>query len=340
MSLYLGATRHARVANNNQENESPNVAYMRNGSVGGNSNVKMGEPRRRQTVRELPPGGGPAYEKVPRAWQLKDFEIGKPLGSGRFGKVYLAREKRSQYIVALKVLSKRELTRCGIEHQLRREIEAQSQLRHPHILRLFGYFYDNTNVYLILEYAGRGEVFNELFHKTPSPHRFSERRAAKYVASLAHALKYCHSKNVIHRDMKLENLLIDIDGRVKIADFGWACHSTRRRQTMCGTLDYLPPEQVLRKGHGPAVDTWALGILMHEFLFGKVPFEGSCTEELHKRIAFDDVRIRPGVISLNAEDLIRKLLIKNPDHRIKLANVLKHPWIIENAADTLANLMD
>ena len=327
----LAAFRRAR-APNNQENESPNIAAP--------ANAKLGEPRRRPTGRELPPGGGPAYEKVPRAWHLSDFEIGKPLGSGRFGKVYLAREKLSRYIVALKVLSKRELTRCGIEHQLRREIEAQSQLRHPHILRLFGYFYDNVNVYLILEYAGRGEVFSELFHKTPSPHRFSERRAATYVASLAHALNYCHSKNVIHRDMKLENLLIDIDGRVKIADFGWACHSTRRRQTMCGTLDYLPPEQVLRTGHGPAVDTWALGILMHEFLFGKVPFEGSCTEELHKRIAFDDVKIRPGIISAQAEDLIRKLLTKNPEQRIKLLEVLRHPWIRENAPETVANLME
>jgi serine/threonine protein kinase len=93
---------------------------------------------------------------------LNDFEIGRPLGKGKFGNVYLAREKKSKYIVALKVLFKSQLIKNGVQHQLRREIEIQSHLRHDNILRLFGYFYDETRVYLILEFAPRGELYNVL----------------------------------------------------------------------------------------------------------------------------------------------------------------------------------
>ncbi|XVF89140.1 hypothetical protein PTKIN_Ptkin19aG0106500 [Pterospermum kingtungense] len=139
-----------------------------------------------------------------KRWTLGDFDIGKPLGRGKFGHVYLAREKTSNHIVALKVLFKSQLQQSQVEHQLRREVEIQSHLRHPNILRLYGYFYDQKRVYLILEYAAKGELYKEL----QKCKYFSERRAATYVASLARALIYCHGKHVIHRDIKPENLLI------------------------------------------------------------------------------------------------------------------------------------
>ena len=129
-------------------------------------------------------------------WQLSDFEIGRPLGKGKFGNVYLAREKRSKFIVALKVLFKSQLQKAHVEHQLRREIEIQSHLRHPHVLRMFGYFYDETRVYLILEFAPRGEMYKAL-QKQPEG-KFDEKRTAKYVYQLADALVYCHSKKVTH----------------------------------------------------------------------------------------------------------------------------------------------
>lgn len=167
-----------------------------------------------------------------KRWTLDDFHIGKPLGRGKFGNVYLAREKKSRYIVALKVLYKGQLLKSNVEHQLRREIEIQSHLRHPNILRLFGYFHDATRVFLILEYAAKGEMFKELV----KCRRFDEKRTAGYIKDLALALDYCHKKHVIHRDIKPENLLLGLSGELKIADFGWSVHAPRdRRTTMCGT---------------------------------------------------------------------------------------------------------
>ncbi|KIY95642.1 hypothetical protein MNEG_12318 [Monoraphidium neglectum] len=117
---------------------------------------------------------GGSSQEASQTWQLDDFDIGRPLGRGKFGSVYLARERKSQYIVALKVLFKSQLAQSNVEHQLRREIEIQSHLRHPNILRMHGYFYDREKVYLILEYAAKGELYKELQRIG----HFDERRTA------------------------------------------------------------------------------------------------------------------------------------------------------------------
>ncbi|KAI3957077.1 hypothetical protein MKW98_025297, partial [Papaver atlanticum] len=157
---------------------------------------------------------------------------------GRFselGVIHKVHIQRSNHIVALKVLFKSQLKQSQVEHQLRRELEIQSHLRNSNILRLYGYFYD------------------------------------QYIASLARALIYCHEKHVIHRDIKPENLLIG--GELKIVDFGWSVHTFNRKRTMCGTLDYLPPEMVESVEHDASVDIWSLGVLCYEFLYGMPPFE-------------------------------------------------------------------
>lgn len=178
---------------------------------------------------------------IQRELALADFDIGRPLGHGRYGRVYLAREKQSKFICALKIMKLSELNKDEMWHQLRREIEIQSQLRHVNVLRLYSYFYDTKNVYLVVEYAAKGELYKIL---QKSQH-FSEPLTANYIASLASALQYCHSKHVIHRDIKPENLLIGARDNVKLSDFGWSVHHGQtRRQTMCGTLDYLAPEMV------------------------------------------------------------------------------------------------
>lgn len=272
---------------------------------------------------------GPDYPKGGKRckWQLSDFDIGRPLGKGKFGNVYLAREKASKYIIALKVLFKSQLQKSQVEHQLRREIEIQSHLRHPNILRLFGYFYDENRVYLILEFAPKGEMYKYL-QKQKNGH-FDEATTSKYIRQMTDALIYCHSKKVIHRDIKPENLLLDINGDLKIADFGWSVHApSSRRGTMCGTLDYLPPEMIEGDMHDEKVDLWSLGILCYEFLVGKPPFEAEDNNATYRKIIKNVVSFPPE-ISEGARDLVRKLLRRKPEDRIPLEQVLKHPWILE-----------
>jgi aurora kinase len=197
--------------------------------------------------------------------------MGRPLGKGKFGRVYMVRTKSApKYILALKTLYKSEIVQSKVEKQIRREIEIQQNLRHPNVLRLYGYFHDSKRIFLMLEFAGKGELYKQL-----SKHGcFSEKRSSRYIDQMADALMYLHSKHVIHRDIKPENLLLGINGELKIGDFGWSVHAPgNRRMTLCGTLDYLPPEMVEGREHSEKVDYWALGVLTYEFIIGNPPFE-------------------------------------------------------------------
>eukprot|EP01127_Copromyxa_protea_P018181 TRINITY_DN5655_c0_g1_i1.p1 TRINITY_DN5655_c0_g1~~TRINITY_DN5655_c0_g1_i1.p1 ORF type:complete len:336 (-),score=61.28 TRINITY_DN5655_c0_g1_i1:97-1104(-) len=272
-----------------------------------------------------------------KVWKVSDFELGRRLGQGKFGNVLLAREKNSKFIVALKILFKQQLMQANVEHQLRREIEIQSHLRHPNILRMFGYFYDDERIYLILEFAAKGELYKELTKEN----RFNEQKSADYIYDVTHALIYLHKKNVIHRDIKPENLLLSLNGQVKIADFGWSVHvsSTKnRRQTLCGTLDYLPPEMVGSsvKPYDFSVDIWSLGVLMYEFLIGKPPFEAETKEETYLKIRDVDLSFPSSIpLSREAKDLITKLLQKDPERRMTLEKVLVHPWLLKHPRSKL-----
>ncbi|KAJ5199317.1 hypothetical protein N7472_004521 [Penicillium cf. griseofulvum] len=268
-------------------------------------------------------------QPVPKTFHLGMFEIGRPLGKGKFGRVYLARERETGFVCALKVLHKGEIQQGRVEKQVAREIEIQSNLRHPNILRLYGHFHDRKRIILILEYAGKGELYKRLQKED----RFPEWKAAQYIAQMASALRYLHQKHVIHRDIKPENILIGLHGELKMSDFGWSVHSpSSRRLTKCGTLDYLPPEMADPKRcntpYDEKVDLWALGVLMYEFLVGRAPFEDT-PAMTQKRIAKGDMTI-PSFVSVEAKDLIEKLLVLDSEKRISLENIRKHPWIMKH----------
>ncbi|XP_014262513.1 aurora kinase B-like [Cimex lectularius] len=291
--------------------------------------VKPSENSEEYLVQTPKPDGKPKEEDDGnKKWDLNHFEIGRALGKGKFGCVYLAREKQSQYIIALKVIFKSQVKQAKLEHQLRREIEIQAHLRHPNILKLYGYFHDAKRVYLILEYAKMGELYKILMEQPEK--RFNEKRAAFIIKQLADALIYCHSKSVIHRDIKPENILLGAEGQLKIADFGWSVHAPNsRRETICGTLDYLPPEMVKNLQHDYTVDLWSSGVLCYEILCGKPPFEAKSYKETYYNITHAVYSFPPHVSNL-ACDLIRKLLVITPHQRLQLKDLLQHEWICQN----------
>jgi len=266
-------------------------------------------------------------------YQLKDFEIGKPLGKGKFGSVYLARTKPSKskggppIICALKILFKSQLQKYKVEHQLRREIEIQFHVKHEYVLKMYGYFWDAKKIFLCLEFAAGGELYAAL-NKVGT---FGEARAATLIYELCEALKVCHSNNVWHRDIKPENILIGYHGELKLADFGWSVHApSNHRTTMCGTPDYLPPEILTNRPHDGKVDLWAVGVLTYELLAGKPPFEA---EDMN--VTYDSIKrcmyTFPREFSRLVQDLIKRLLVFNPVARADSDEVQSHMWIVQNA---------
>lgn len=176
-----------------------------------------------------------------------------------------------------------------------------------------------------MELASEGELYKHL--KNSPNGRFDEPRSARYTYQVADALHYCHLNHVIHRDLKPENILLNGHDNIKLADFGWSAHTqSNKRTTMCGTLDYLPPEMVDGKQYNDSVDQWCLGILCYEFLVGHPPFESENSEQTYERIRKLDIAF-PKHVTSGAKNLISNLLRKDSGKRIKLIDVMQHPWI-------------
>ncbi|OCF54218.1 AUR protein kinase [Kwoniella mangroviensis CBS 10435] len=265
-------------------------------------------------------------------WSLANFDIGRPLGKGHFGKVYLARvkSKTDPFVLVLKCLSKDEVITKEVQIQVRREIEVMQQLRHPNIIRLYGWFHDSTRIFLMLELAGKGELFKQLAKKG----RFSERRSSQYIRQVASGLTYLHSNQIIHRDIKPENLLLGMNGEIKIGDFGWSVYSPEEnsQRTLAGTLSYVSPEMVLGQPYGKAVDIWALGVLAYELTCGAEPFGADTSSGprlVHQRICTCDVHF-PSFLSVEAREFIQSLLRLKPEERLPLDQVDQQPWILNH----------
>lgn len=261
----------------------------------------------------------------PYKWTLHDFDVGRKLGRGKFGRVYLVRVKTTNFICALKSMKKSELVSFHAENLLQREYEIHKSLIHPNIAQLYGYFDDSKRVYLLVEYVPGGELYG---HLQKAGH-FDDHRAAKYLVQVASALDYLHSRNVVHRDLKPENLLLDSKDNIKLSDFGWSIHTRAARNTVCGTLDYLPPEMIERQPHGYQVDIWALGILLYEFLVGKPPFEERQVNDTYRRIRDVNLKI-PSFVDPRAANLITRLLQRKPERRMPLAQLPNHSWVKHN----------
>ena len=286
------------------------------------------------TTLPLPPSVAPegfsvhkgflALPPQPRSdWCLDDFEILHKLGGGQYGAVFLASVKGSNYIVALKKLSIAELVKHDIVIQLRREVEIAFHTRHKYVLRTFGYFYDDTDVYLILEPCARGMLYTAL----SKVKKFDTPTAARYVAQLAEALLYLHQHHILHRDIKPENILLDHHNNIKLADFGWSVHDPKnRRKTSCGTPEYFPPELVRRQAYDASADLWCLGVFCYELLVGHTPFFADKQENIFANIEAMQYQI-PDAVPAEAKDLIKSLLQRQGANRLSLTRVLHHPFL-------------
>ena len=212
--------------------------------------------------------------------------------------------------------------------QTNREIEIMYKLDHPHIIKLYSHFEDDEDFCLVMQYASKGQLYSIIKRLK----RLDQKTAAQYMREIISAVKYLHTRHppIIHRDIKPENILLDPNGRCKLADFGWSNFDDGRknRETYCGTPEYLAPEMVNKSGHDESVDIWALGVLLFEMLAGRTPFNFSGDRiQLYNSIKTIRIVWTDDFPPL-AKDLISKILRLNPKDRLSLDQIISHQWFL------------
>ena len=257
-----------------------------------------------------------------------DFESleDKSIGKGGFGSVWKVRHKITKQIFAIKVINKESIVKQKMVEQTNREIEIMYKLDHPHIIKLYSHFEDDEDFCLIMQIASKGQLYSIIKRLK----RLDQRTAAQYMREVISAIKYLHTRNppIIHRDIKPENILLDQEGRCKLADFGWSNFDdgNKFRDTYCGTPEYLAPEMITKSGHNESVDIWALGVLIFEMLTGRTPFN----------FTGDRIQLFNNIKTLRivwtddfpqlAKDLVGRILRLNPKDRLTLDEIINHQW--------------
>ena len=252
------------------------------------------------------------------------------ISSGSYGKVFLAKNNKNNEVCAIKIIDKNKIFKMyGNLEIIYNEIGIHSRLNHKNIIKLYNVYEDKKQIKIIMEYALNGNLFNKI---RQSKIGFSEKKAFKYFIQILNAVYFLHKNNIIHRDIKPENILIDKNDNLKLCDFGWSKEiNIGKRSTFCGTVEYMAPEIIDNENYDFSVDIWSLGILLYEMLFGYSPFRGSSLKDIvinikEGNLIFDNRKN----ISFECKDLIKKLLIHNPEKRLKIKDVLYHPFILKN----------
>lgn len=260
-----------------------------------------------------------------------DFEAieDKNIGKGGFGCVWKVRHKKTKKIFAIKVINKDSIIKQNLVEQTNREIEIMYALDHPHIIKLYNHFEDDEDFCLIMQYASKGQLYAQIRRLK----RLDQKSAAQYMREVISAVQYLHGRNppIIHRDIKPENILLDSDGRCKLADFGWSNfhEGNKQRETYCGTPEYLAPEMINKSGHNESIDIWSLGVLLFELLTGKTPFNfKGDRNQLYNSIKTLKICWTDDFPPL-AKDLISKILRLKPSDRLSLEQILDHQWFKE-----------
>uniref|UniRef100_A0A3Q0SPG9 non-specific serine/threonine protein kinase n=1 Tax=Amphilophus citrinellus TaxID=61819 RepID=A0A3Q0SPG9_AMPCI len=251
------------------------------------------------------------------------YEFLETLGKGTYGKVKKAKE-RSGRLVAVKSIRKEKIKDEQDLIHIRREIEIMSSLCHPHIITIYEVFENKDKIVIVMEYASRGDLYDYICDKKS----ITEQEARHFFRQIVSAVHYCHQNGIVHRDLKLENILLDGSGNVKIADFGLSnlYHGDEYLQTFCGSPLYASPEIVNgRPYHGPEVDTWSLGVLLYTLVHGTMPFDGNNHKTLVQQISTGNYR-KPNKPS-DACGLIRWMLMVNPERRATIEEIAGHWWL-------------
>ncbi|KAH7279957.1 hypothetical protein KP509_37G045000 [Ceratopteris richardii] len=255
---------------------------------------------------------------------LPNYQIGKAIGIGSFGKVRVAQHVSTGYKVAVKILSKRKIKMTNMEEKVTREIKILKLFMHPHIIRLYEAIDTPADIFLVMEHVNNGELFDYIVEKG----RLSDDEARRFFQQIISGVEYCHRNMVVHRDLKPENLLLDSEYNVKIADFGLSnvMYDGHFLKTSCGSPNYAAPEVISGKLYaGPEVDVWSCGVILYALLCGSLPFDDENIPNLFKKIK-DGIYTLPSHLSAGAKDLILRMLLVDPLKRITIPEIKQHPW--------------
>ncbi|KAI4335083.1 hypothetical protein L6164_013764 [Bauhinia variegata] len=270
---------------------------------------------------------GSQNDKEKHETQVGKYTLGRILGEGNFGKVKYARSTDSGQSVAIKILDKSKIIDLNVADQIKREIATLKLLKHPNVVRLYEVLASKTKIYMVLEYVNGGELFD----KIASHGKVPEAEGRKMFQQLIDGVSYCHNKGVFHRDLKLENVLVDSQGNIKISDFGLSALPQHLRKdgllhTTCGSPNYVAPEILANRGYdGATADTWSCGVILYVILTGYLPFDDRNLAVLYQKIFKGDVQI-PKWLSPGAQNMIRRILDPNPVSRITIADIKQDEW--------------
>ncbi|XP_051965553.1 serine/threonine-protein kinase SIK3 homolog isoform X3 [Xyrauchen texanus] len=258
------------------------------------------------------------------------YEMERTIGKGNFAVVKLATHMITRAKVAIKIVDKTQLDDDNLK-KIFREVQIMKMLRHPHIIRLYQVMETERLIYLVTEYASGGEIFDHLV----AHGRMAEKEARRKFKQIVAAVYFCHCRNIVHRDLKAENLLLDHNLNIKIADFGFSNLFSRGQllKTWCGSPPYAAPELFQGKEYdGPKVDIWSLGVVLYVLVCGALPFDGSTLQNLRARVLNGKFRI-PFFMSTDCEYLIRHMLVLEPSRRLSMEQICKNKWMRQGDPD-------
>ncbi|XP_051704962.2 serine/threonine-protein kinase SIK3 isoform X3 [Oryctolagus cuniculus] len=283
----------------------------------------------------VPPSAGPPRPSAPASRgpmpaRIGYYEIDRTIGKGNFAVVKRATHLVTKAKVAIKIIDKTQLDEENLK-KIFREVQIMKMLCHPHIIRLYQVMETERMIYLVTEYASGGEIFDHLV----AHGRMAEKEARRKFKQIVTAVYFCHCRNIVHRDLKAENLLLDANLNIKIADFGFSNLFTPGQllKTWCGSPPYAAPELFEGKEYdGPKVDIWSLGVVLYVLVCGALPFDGSTLQNLRARVLSGKFRI-PFFMSTECEHLIRHMLVLDPNKRLSMEQICKHKWMKLGDAD-------